>query len=218
MPQAREHPYIWTTWLAKLLAGDAHCQWAGWFRAHYQELDQAALGLRQRQVDDWTHTALLNREKGKQRIAGLHSLRGKPEFLPPPRTVRHPGRKARSHRSQEQRRRDNRRQDRQSQPSPLRPSNGLPIRRPQSPRPVPWLWSSRGHVAYTESNLEIPASRIDTNFVNNMAALIRRLANDTPAVKVPSYDECRFCDITSADCPERVDGRPDADTATTDDF
>ena len=75
-----------------------------------------------------------------------------------------------------------------------------------------------GHIAYTESSVEIPTSRIDTNFVNNLAALIRRLADDTPALKVSSYDECRFCDITGANCPERAEGRPDADTATTDDF
>ena len=37
MPRPREHPYIWTTWLARLLAGQDQCEWAGWFRAHYQD-------------------------------------------------------------------------------------------------------------------------------------------------------------------------------------
>ena len=77
---------------------------------------------------------------------------------------------------------------------------------------------SRGHVAYPESNVSIPASRIDSEFVRNLGALIRRLANDDPARRVPSSDECRFCDITSADCPERVEENPQAETATTDDF
>ena len=36
MARAREHPYIWATWLARLLAGESHCEWAGWFRANYQ--------------------------------------------------------------------------------------------------------------------------------------------------------------------------------------
>ncbi len=31
MALPREHPYIWATWLARLLAGEAHCEWAGWF-------------------------------------------------------------------------------------------------------------------------------------------------------------------------------------------
>ena len=76
----------------------------------------------------------------------------------------------------------------------------------------------KGHVVYTESNVEIPSSRIDTNFVENLGALIRRLADGTPARKVPSYDECKFCDISGADCPERMKGHPLPGTATTDDF
>ena len=44
-------PYIWATTLAKLLTGENSCEWAGWFRSHYQKLEEAALGLRQHQVD-----------------------------------------------------------------------------------------------------------------------------------------------------------------------
>ena len=28
-------PYIWVTWITGLLAGDKHCQWSAWFAAHY---------------------------------------------------------------------------------------------------------------------------------------------------------------------------------------
>src|SRR2546426_12613973 len=34
--QPREGPYIWVTWLSKLLAGEAHCEWALWFKAHHK--------------------------------------------------------------------------------------------------------------------------------------------------------------------------------------
>ena len=37
MPHLRETSYIWATWLARLLADESHCQWAGWFRAHWQD-------------------------------------------------------------------------------------------------------------------------------------------------------------------------------------
>ncbi len=62
MPRLREHPYIWATWLAKLLAGEAHCQWAGWFRAHYQDLARPPSDFDNAQ---WilNHTALVNRER-----------------------------------------------------------------------------------------------------------------------------------------------------------
>ena len=37
MPQRREHPYIWATWLPRLLAGENSCEWAVWFKAHHVE-------------------------------------------------------------------------------------------------------------------------------------------------------------------------------------
>ena len=35
MSEPRVAPYVWVTWISKLLAGDAHCAWAAWFRAHH---------------------------------------------------------------------------------------------------------------------------------------------------------------------------------------
>ena len=34
---------------------------------------------------------------------------------------------------------------------------------------------------------------------------IERVGGETPLAKVPSLSECRFCDLTVADCPERVE-------------
>lgn len=36
MADRRDRPYIWATWLAKLMAGDAPCPWQYWFRTHYE--------------------------------------------------------------------------------------------------------------------------------------------------------------------------------------
>jgi PD-(D/E)XK nuclease superfamily len=33
--RARDGSFVWVTWIAKLMAGDACCEWATWFRAHY---------------------------------------------------------------------------------------------------------------------------------------------------------------------------------------
>ena len=33
----RDFPYIWATWLTKLLTGENSCEWAVWFKAHYQD-------------------------------------------------------------------------------------------------------------------------------------------------------------------------------------
>ena len=29
-------PYIWVTWLTKLLVGENSCEWAAWFRAQHE--------------------------------------------------------------------------------------------------------------------------------------------------------------------------------------
>ena len=46
MPQQRDHPYIWTTWLPKLLTGESLCEWSVWFKAHYKAWSKPALRLR----------------------------------------------------------------------------------------------------------------------------------------------------------------------------
>ena len=75
----------------------------------------------------------------------------------------------------------------------------------------------RDHVIYSEGNVQIPASGVDQKFIENLASLIRRLASETPARKVPSAQECRFCNITAADCPERVEEEAQRE-GTTEDF
>ncbi len=29
-------PYVWVTWLLKLLAGESSCEWASWFKAQHE--------------------------------------------------------------------------------------------------------------------------------------------------------------------------------------
>ena len=60
----------------------------------------------------------------------------------------------------------------------------------------------RGQVTYRDHTVCIPADAVDEQFVQNLGALIRRLSADEPARRVPSGQECRFCDITAADCPD----------------
>ena len=62
MPQRRDHPYIWATWLPRLPTGENSRGWAIWFKAHYanwtrqpSDCDQAQWLMR--------HTALLNQQR-----------------------------------------------------------------------------------------------------------------------------------------------------------
>ena len=69
-----------------------------------------------------------------------------------------------------------------------------------------------------DHTVRIPAEVVDDQFIQNLGALIRRLAAENPAKRVPSTQECRFSDIASADCPERLDEGYEPQGGTTSDF
>ncbi len=75
-----------------------------------------------------------------------------------------------------------------------------------------------GEIIYPNRTQRVPQGGVDQGFVRDLSALIRRIAAPEPPHRLPSMAECRFCDITAADCPERVDADADDEAATTDDF
>ena len=66
----------------------------------------------------------------------------------------------------------------------------------------------RGQVTYQDHTVRITPESVDEKFIQNLGSLIRRLADERLAKRVPSPQECRFCDISALDCPERVDANP----------
>ena len=73
-----------------------------------------------------------------------------------------------------------------------------------------------GRVVYGEREVAVPSSAVDEKFVKRFSELIRRLASNEPAKRVPSFGECRYCNIPASECPDRVD--KDTSTAEVDDF
>ena len=76
----------------------------------------------------------------------------------------------------------------------------------------------RGQATYGDHTIQVPVEAVDDQFIQNLGALIRRLAADKPPVRVPSRQECRICDISAPDCPERVDEGSEPEGGTTSDF
>ena len=74
-----------------------------------------------------------------------------------------------------------------------------------------------GRVVYPDHEVDIPSAALDDVFVNNVNGLIKRLASPNPARRVPSHMECGFCDITTNDCPERIEVE-DVGMGNTEDF
>ena len=70
MPVPRETPYICATWLPRLLTGENSCEWAVWFKAHYQDWTRTPYEFNQ---TEWmlNHTALLNKRKANWKQVGF---------------------------------------------------------------------------------------------------------------------------------------------------
>ena len=203
MPIPRELPHIWATWLPRPVTGEDSYEWAVWFKADYQDWDRAPSDFDQ---TEWLirHTALLKEQRGEWEarghdvyVEGQNSFRlqgqsatlaGKPDLV----IVRNKdaliidvktGRQQAWHVVQ------------------------VMIYMYALPRALPQYLDLklRGQVTYRDHTVRIPAEAVDDQFVQNLGALIRRLSADKPARRVPSPQECRFRDISAADCPERVD-------------
>ena len=218
MPVLRkEGPYIWVTWLTKLLTGDDSCEHASWFKTQFDAKSwtkaERVTNLARWQVG---HTDLKNakarefREQGYQvshetqnhfTIKGkLATIAGKPDLIARQGdlvwvTDVKAGRPRASDVVQV-----------------MIYMYLLPVARPDLQGAT-----VKGLVVYGNHKQEIQPEEVDPAFVQSLQGLIHRLAAREPAVKVPSWAECQFCDISSVHCPERVE-QPDSPVVTTDRF
>ena len=217
MPAAlREHPYIWATWLPRLLTGENSCEWAIWFKAHHQDWAKVTSDFNQAQ---WLldHTALLNERRADWEVGGYDvDVEGQNRFELRGRTATLAGRAdIIAHRENEAVIVD----AKTGQESPSHAVQVM-IYLYAVPRALQRYRKAklRGQVTYRDHTVRIPADAVDEAFTENLGALIRRLSSDEPARRVPSRQECRFCDISAADCPARVDDAPEIEAGETADF
>ena len=85
------------------------------------------------------------------------------------------------------------------------------------PRALPQYQHAKlaGEVVYPTRTTRVPMGSLHTQFKTDLGDLIRRIAADSPAARVPSEHECRFCDISALDCAERVDSDAEPREGTT---
>ena len=71
-----------------------------------------------------------------------------------------------------------------------------------------------GVVMYADgSERRISADSVDDAFVSRVAEFMRKMTSDMPPRRVPSLAECGWCELTSADCPDRIEPDEDTDAA-----
>ena len=212
----RDGPYIWITWLTKLLAGENSCEWASWFRAQHEgsswkkvpntfdfagwQINHTAMlsEVRQEWEEDGYSVFSENQNsfvlKGQQATVGgkpdLIARKGNSGVIIDVKT----GKAQPSHTAQVM-------LYMYAVPKVLGQYGGVCF---------------DGKVVYTNHEVDIPASSIDETFVGNVASLVHRLASNAPARRVPSSMECGFCPITSEDCAERATDDEPAEGVTED--
>ena len=210
MTVPRSSPYMYATWPTKYLTGEKSCLWACWFKTHHQGYEKAPsdFDLARWQAE---HTVLVNSLANdlegqgckvwiehqnsfriESRKSGL-TVSGRPDLIakfPDGRTVIYDaktGRESASHLLQVQ------------------------LYMYLLPRQRGSTWRStkfEGAVVYADgSEKHILHESIDGPFIGRLADFMQKMASDTPGRRVPSEFECGQCDLTSADCPVKIEPR-----------
>lgn len=214
MPQPRNKPYIWVTWLSKLLVGDSSCEWAVWFKAHYTRYQKMPNDF---DMPTWQmrHTAMLGDLRDK--LSG----NGRRLFLERQNKFALDGRSATLGGTADLVAAGD------TTATVYDTKTGAPndAHRVQVmlymyalPRAKPEFEGVTfdGMVVYEDHEIVIPASAIDDEFVGMMARQILRVSDKKAAPKIPSATECAFCEITASDCPERIEDEVFQESMTTD--
>ena len=203
----RKNPYIWATWLSKLLVGDVSCEWAIWFKAHNLKYEKTR---RDFNSANWRmkHTRLITNlleqlsaanyavYMEKQNSFWLQvnpdaMLAGQPDII----AAAPDGRLAIY----------------DAKTGVPRDSDMMQvlIYMYAMPRVAGSKWGGRtfaGCLVYGDGTRhDIPASAINADFADALNGLLRRIASDAPAFRVPSDSEYAWCDLTISDCVDRVD-------------
>lgn len=206
----RSAPYIWVTWITKLLSGDDQCQWSSWFKAHFT-YDKAP---RDFDVAAWTaaHNDMLRKRVAaltadgwlvfleNQNAFNLHgeiaTLAGKPDIL----AVR--DKEARVIDCKTGKRRDSDYQQ-------------VLVYLQMLPLTHDAVKGCRltGELQYTDGSVEIRPEELTPAVRDRIVGEIKRAGAVDPPERVPSYKECLFCDITAENCPDRIEKKRTATAA-----
>jgi len=206
----RSNPFIWVSWLSKLMAGEKQCEWASWFRAHYI-WDKVPSGL---DVAKWTadHAQLLRTRRAALQAEGFtvytedqnsFKLMGKTgiEVSGKPDIVAIRGKEAYV--------------EDYKTGSPRHSDHFQVLVYMLSLPYVEGPWKGlklNGRIVYGNTVVDIPSSKIDTDLKELFRKTVLAIGGLEPTPKIPSWGECRYCDISKADCPQRIDRQAEAVT------
>lgn len=196
---------IWVTWLAKLMAGDLSCYWELWFKSNFINYEKIPEST---ELAKWhiNHSRMLY-ELRKERLAAGEEifvegknrfgvevkpgifLEGQPDLI----TISEDNVTMYDCKTGEQK------TSHQIQLMiymyyVFHYLNKYPNLNP------------KGCLRYNQGfKVEVPDTLIDEKFIKNLNYFIAILSGEEPPIKAPGKFECKYCNITKEDCPERID-------------
>ena len=212
-------PYVWVSWINKLLVGEASCEWGSWFKAQHEgsswekvpsDFDQVQWLLKHVELLEQTrryyerqgYSVMLDSQNSFVLRGHTATLAGKPDLV----AIR-----------------DNEAvviDVKVGQPNPANTAQVMLYL-----YALPRAFKSRyqgailsGQVVYPDGSVEVPAEAVDDGFIASVGRLMRRLSDTIPARRVPSWAECRFCSIGPRDCSHRVETEEAPAAGVTEDF
>jgi CRISPR/Cas system-associated exonuclease Cas4 (RecB family) len=201
-------PYIWVTYLSKLLGGN-QCLWSAWFKAHYRyqkyEVEAADLAewnrdhsrlMRQRREEmeeaGWTVAV---EDQNEFKLEGTSAVvAGKPDLIAtlPGHVLVIDGKTGRERDSDYW--------------QVLLYLFALPKSRPDL------VGKLEGEVQYQrgDKRVTVKPSDLSPARLDDVVSLIKVIGSDEAPSRAPSREECKRCNIGFADCPERFKERAQA--------
>ena len=211
MAQPRPGTYVWVTWLTKQMAGEESCRWKLWFKAN-NKFDKLPSDF---DLARWTaeHTQLVNLRVGQLREDGYAVyLEGQNDF----RMSGNAGATL-SGKADIVAVKDGDACVVDCKTGAERHSDKLQVLLYMLVLPLTVSHCRgkelRGEVQYKDNIVHIAPTEVDDAFKEMVKSHMALAASDAAPMKAPSYSECRFCDVTSADCVDRIN-EPTATTET----
>ena len=207
-PIPRSVPYTYVTWLSRVISGESQCHYAGWFKTHFTFAKVA----RDANLDAWAaaHTLMVHdaacdlkdggyqvflEEQNLVRVRGKGGavLAGKPDIV----AIKGDTALVVECKTGEPRTRDT-----------LQTRLYLHLLGEWSTHPARGCGRILGEVRYDPEQAD--AVHLPHAAADGMAELVRRymrvFLSPEPPVPVPSFRECRYCDLSKHLCPDRVEG------------
>lgn len=214
----RDAPYIWTTWLPKLLVGRDSCLWSIWYKANYKDYVKVPNGF---DTVNWNikHTAALDKIEAeyKQKYTVVTRecqnafqfkgrsgavLAGKPDLI--------------GMRGNEVRICDVKTGQQQDEHWAQ-----MLLYMHFYPRCYPQIFGGKeitGEIIYNDNRQTVYADEFDEVFREQVIKMLQIVSSDTPPPKTPSSKDCGGCNIASEHCDVRVERQQESQQMVLGDF